>query len=617
MSETVSAHGQTIALPRAAALAIAIDAYLVVPLIGPALLLLAGNADFMFDPPGWVDTFYLLGYFWHYPEHLAHLAYHYKSSRLPWIVPGYLAHHVFTEVAASYVLHTTVLVGSSIALYVLLRDTVKDRLAAAVTAAAWSCCTWVHGIGGWNYHVVAAGGYYLVGLWLLVRTAASRHARALPVLAGVSLAASIHTHTLFVAFAPAVALLYMTGLEGGLRTNARRICGDALHVIGGAFLVTAVLGAINGLTGGAWLFFMPQVEYTWSLGREGNRWVQEPLTWVPVARHLVIPMLSLAAGLVWVAARAWRLTRLTPGERFAVSFVIQGWLAFGVMAYFQFAKRQTVLDWSYAAFPLYCHVFPVIGAVLSQTAKTVRRHDLAFALGCAVVIVAALAVLLPDRIFEQLTPLLHQIGLSQSPPVLTPLASGAAALILMAVLPARARILAFAVVFAVLNAWLAPAPSAYGIGTPGIRRDMVVVIRHLDRFTTSVDPSLVGIKYWFERETVQGPRGAFDLADVFTSYVSTRSRTANRAALDRPDLTAEQLSPWLLRPGRCLGLLSSSTKHDELLARVKRRFSDIDSPLIEVGRGQLTRGALSVAITILALPVERGARPGYLCTATS
>src|SRR5262245_54559290 len=44
------------------------DIFLTVPVIGPVLLLLAGNADFMFDPPGWIDAFGMVGRFWHYAD---------------------------------------------------------------------------------------------------------------------------------------------------------------------------------------------------------------------------------------------------------------------------------------------------------------------------------------------------------------------------------------------------------------------------------------------------------------------------------------------------------------------------------------------------------------------
>ena len=41
-----------------------------VPILVPGVLLAAGNDGFGFDPPGHVDAFVYLGYFWHYPEHL-------------------------------------------------------------------------------------------------------------------------------------------------------------------------------------------------------------------------------------------------------------------------------------------------------------------------------------------------------------------------------------------------------------------------------------------------------------------------------------------------------------------------------------------------------------------
>ena len=342
------------------------DPFIVAVVTGPLLLLLASNDDFMFDPIGWLDSYNQLGYFWHYPEHVAHLDRDYKSSRLPWILPGYVAHAIFDEATAWFVLHTAVLIGGGTAMYLLLRDLLSDRLAAAVAAAAWSCCTWVHGLGGWNYQIVAAGSYYLLGLWCIVRASQGRGV-AQPMLAGAALAAAVHTHTSFAVLAPVVALFCCPALDETPRARALRIVGDALWIAAGALLATAVLSAVNVATGGRWDFFRPQIDHAISLSRR-DPWVLQPSVWISSARHLVIPVLALTAGIAWVVAHGSRMRVAGDPTRVAGSLVAQAWLAFGLMAYIQFVRQQTVLQ-SYFALPLYCHAFPALGAMLAQTER--------------------------------------------------------------------------------------------------------------------------------------------------------------------------------------------------------------------------------------------------------
>ena len=215
-----------------------IDWYLWVPVLGPALLMLAGNTDFMFDAPGWVDPFGLLGRFWHWAEQNPSFE-EYKNSRLPWILPGFVLHRLFETVTASYILHAIALLSSSIAVYLVVRDVLEDRPAAAVTSAAWSCYTWIHGDAGWDYQSLAACAYYLFSMWMFAKSAVSQtRARIWALGGGAALACAVHTHLVFAGFVPVIAMLYAVRLTGsvvqtrpsprfgGTARVARRNCRD-------------------------------------------------------------------------------------------------------------------------------------------------------------------------------------------------------------------------------------------------------------------------------------------------------------------------------------------------------------------------------------------------------
>ena len=586
------------------------DRFLAVPLIGPVLLLLAGNADFMFDPPGWIDAFGMVGRFWHYADQNP-LFEEYKGSRLPWILPGFVLHHLFDEVTASYILHTIVLIGSSVGVYLLLRDTLHDRPVAGVTAAAWSSYTWIHGNGGWNYHTAAAAAYYVWGLWMLARSTSAPRPRLWLAGSGAMLVSAVQTHIVFAGFLPIAALLYIPLLERGRREGWRDGAVAAGYVAAGAVGATMLLGAIDVASGGSWLFFLPQIEYTLYFVETGNRWLRGTSAWIPTARYMVIPCIALAGAFPWLAS-AWLKRRNTTAEsRFACVLVVQGVLAFGLMAYLQFVAGQTVLDYPYVTVPLYCHVFPMLGAFLWSSRRDGTRADLLFTLAMALVIAAPLLLLLPSWLPQHMRAFTHAVRIPDSSVVLAPFLVGAAALPL-GLLRGRSRIAAFSIVYGLLNAWLAAAPNAYGIGTAGVNRDMLVAFRSLEQYTTELDPSLFAIRYWGEPGMVEGVSGPIDMADVFRSFLAIRRRSLITVAYDRPDTRVDQLTQADLYSSNCIGVLSTAAGHQDVVDRITNRFSEIGVRLRPVGHHRADSGPFSIALTVLTTRPADDPRPGLL-----
>jgi hypothetical protein len=587
-----------------------LDGFLAVPIIGPLLLVLSGNANFMFDRPGWIDAFGMVGHFWHYADHNP-LFEAYKGSRLPWILPGFVLHHFFDAVTASYILHTGVLLASSLAVYLILRDTLHDRPVAAITAAAWSSYTWIHGSGGWNYHVAAASTYYVWGLWMLARSTASERRDLWLLGSGAMLVSAVHTHTLFAGFVPIAALLYVPALRESGRDRWREGTVVAGYAIAGAVGATLLLGGIDAATGGSWLFFLPQIEYTLDFIDKGNRWLLEPVAWLPTASYLVIPCLVLVVTLPWLAIE-WRRSAFTTLEsRFALVLVVQNVLASGLMVYLQFGGGQTALDHPHFAFPLYCHTFPTIGALLWSSRRRSTRADLPFAVVMAFAIVAPLLLLLPSWLPQHLPVFTNALRLPRSPLVLAPFVLGMAALPL-GLLQGRMRIAAFSIVFALLNAGLVATPDAYGIRTPGINRDMLVVFRSLDRFMTALDPSLFAVRYWGEPGIVSGADGPVDMAAVYRSFLAIRRRSLVTAAYDRPETRASELTEADLYHASCLGILSTPAVHQDVVDRLTRRFADLGVPLRPVGHHRAESGRFSIALTVLTSRPPNDPRPGLL-----
>jgi hypothetical protein len=547
-----------------------------------AVLIGAGNEDFGFDPAGWLDPFMYFGYFWHYPDHPPALDHDYKASRLPWILPAYASHALLDTTAATYLLVCLTLCAGGMGLYVLVRDTANDSRAAAAVAVAWTACTGVHGIGGWNYHVLASADYFLVASALAFRSATSSPRTA--IMSGVFAAAAVHTHLLFVAFAPLLILTYWSGMAPSHHDWRSFGTYIGLAVVG-AFGLTVVLGAVNAGTGGDWLFFVPQILRARHLMTYDEWWL-ETSVWLPTARYLIIPLAFMMAALPTLCrAGAPRASRV---------IVIQAWAAFALMCVAQFWRRQATLDHDYLAFPLYPYAFACGGIALSDARF---RQDTTVPLLAAAIILMPLLLLMPVALPSSMNAAAAALSLNQ-PIILGPLLFGLAGVVVFTLTRNGVRLGMFAVWFAVLNAWLAPAPSAYGIQTPGYRRQMLELFREADGLTTAFDPRLDGIKYWFEDEPLPIRSGQLSLGDVFDSYVSTRGWTGNLLG-QRSRVRVEELTRADLDAAVCVAVLASPGTSAQRESELQARFDSLGAPLEVVTRRHLKRRDLVFDLVLM------------------
>lgn len=567
------------------------DGYLLFPLAVPLALVAAGNDAFGFDPAGWLDAFMYAGYFWHYPEHVAALEDHYKISRLPWILPGYLAHQLWGVVGASLALAYATTAGSAAGLYLLVREALADRRAAAVVAVAWACCTGAHGVGGWNYQVLAASGYYLAAAWLVVRAARRATPATSAAPAGALLASALHTHLLLVMLVPLLALLYWAARPPGRAPSSD--ARAAAWLATGALALTLVLAAVNGATGGAWLFFMPQITQAQRLAVPGNNpwWIADVAAWLPSARYLVVPTACLVLGLVGAISG-----RRQPDARMRVMLVGTGWGALAVMAYFQFFRQQTILDYSYMAFILYVHAFPCAAVALADTPLPRTRPWQVLA--AAAVLLGSLLTLLPGP-WPALLP--RAFGALGTAPITAPLVVGVAGAVATAFVPRGLRVFVFAVWFTALNLWVVPDVTAYGVRTPGSRREMLTLFREMDRFTANLDPTLIGIKFWLSQEQVPTARGDVALAPLFDSFVATRTWQPNLLARTSPGVAIASLTVEDLDRGACVGILSSPGRQAELAAAMTAQVAELGRPPHVVAAGTFASGELTVALTVIRI----------------
>jgi hypothetical protein len=578
------------------------DWLILLPVLCPAILLLAGNDAFAFDPPGFLDSFIYLGYFWHYPEHLWVFDHNsnYKISRLPWVLPGAAAHALLSPVPAALVLAYVTLTGAAVALYLQIRDALRDRYAAAALGVMLACCTGMHAPGGWYYQALPAATYYLWSCWLLTRAAiSSRRSAGWAFAAGASFAAAVHTHVFLIVFAPLLALLYWGVLCAAGERRPPRWGSMVASVTAGAVGLTVMLAAFNRATGGEFLFFLPQFELSFKLA-DTDPWWLPAKQWLPGATYLVLPFAFTLIGLAGVPG-PWKGER-----RLAATLVALPCLATVITCVFQFWSRVTTLDYDYMAFVLYLHAFPAAAVALRRLDPDRRRVGAVF--GVAAVILASLLFLMPTELPAAMTALVRHVGLAGSARIVPPLLLGVAGAAAVAITPRRFRLPIVAVWFAIMNAWTAPQPSAYGVHTPGSRQAMLQTFRDVDDFTERLDPTLIGIKFWLSSETLNTAEGPLESQQVFDSLLATRGWLTNLFGRSSPGLPIETLTIQHLSRATCVGILSSPARQAALARAMSEHYAALDRPLGIVANQQFVRGDLAVALTVLK-PLDAKAHP--------
>jgi hypothetical protein len=579
-----------------------LDWLVLYPLLCPAVLVMANNDGFGFDPPGWLDSFMYLGYFWHYPEHLWVFDdnSNYKISRLPWLLPGVAAHALFSPVTAARVLAYGTLASAAVALYLHVRDAIQDRYAAAFVGVLLACCTGMHAPGGWYYHALPAAGYYLWSCWLTTRAArAGRRAAAWAAGAGACFAAAVHTHVFLVVFAPLLLLLYWGALdvEGGQRWARWRTATTSAFV--GAATLTAALAAINRISGGEWLFFLPQVEIALTLSQH-DRWWLPADQWLPGATYLVLPIALMVTGLS-TAFGAWKREQRLNG-----TLVVLPCLALAMTCVFQFWTRETTLDFDYMAFVLYLHAFAAAATAVACSTDAGWRRLALLACSTALVLLPLLA-LMPADLPTVMSRLVERVGLMQSPRIVPPILLSLIGIAIASAVPRRIRVVVVAVWFSIINAWIAPQPTAYGFGTPGIRQEMLETFREADLFTHRLDPTMIGIKYWMSTEDLPTPQGPLPSQQVFDSFLATRAWLTNLFARASPGLPIETLTREHLERAPCLGILSSLERQAPLAQAMMTHYASVDQPLVVIAERQFRRDDFAFALTVLR-PVSRARR---------
>ncbi len=243
--------------------------------------LLLINAAWAYTSDG-IDAWYYYGHFFNWMDYIQIHPDDYISSRLGYILPGYLIHQALPPIAANYVLSYITYAMGVVALY----EVVKKRLSqqtALMTAVFMGLYVPYATAQGWFY----VDGY-IVSLTLIVLLClhGTKHSRWWMLGAGLAFGLAVHSNMFALAFA--IPLIYY-GYT--LRRSWQALLLDGLVALIGFSLLTLLLCLINLAAGGRFLFFMASVDFS-TQSMTALNFISRG-NWLIQADHLVLPALVL------------------------------------------------------------------------------------------------------------------------------------------------------------------------------------------------------------------------------------------------------------------------------------------------------------------------------------
>ena len=313
-------------------------------------LLLAVNISWILTYPNTVDGWVYFGFFENPRSYLHAFGGTYYGTRLSWILPGAVVHQLLPDLPANFVLHIGLYCLGLLAIHSTLKRTAGER-AALVTAILLGTYSYYLYSIGWNYVDGAGIVYYAMAIVAITHAARWPRLRILTVAAGIAFAAAVHTNILWLA-------LGLPFVDYAVRLRRRgtvaALALDAVALIGGIVLCTAVLGLINVWLGSGFLFFRPSFAFAASTVLQPSAYHSPG--WLLGARWLIFPLA------VFISAAVWRARGIA--DPIARAFVDHFLLACVVFVLLQMAGRP-VLERTFSSSYLMPGMALAAGALLA------------------------------------------------------------------------------------------------------------------------------------------------------------------------------------------------------------------------------------------------------------
>ena len=549
-------------------------------LINPNLFMTPGGN-------GYLDPWFYTGFFLSLPEYLARFPGTYYGARISWLLPGYLAHRVFSTspIVANYVLHLSFFYALIAGVYLLVASAVNRRAALLVAlVVGWNPFTLT--ALSWDYPDGSGVVFLVLTLLCLDRAVnTSRGRRMAWAAGGGAFAVCLATSNLFL-----LLLWPVLGMFAWLRLGTAR-WREVLTIAGGSALGVAgavvAFGLVNERFGGPFQYFMPQITMARSQMTEANPWKAGGFAWLLRATWLVTIVLTGVGGLVALLTRSLVPRSLAWTMQIVVLVAVALWVV---------AENagSAVLQFSY--YTSYLSVVSLIALTLQADVSEARLDTRPFvAIACATMAILAAShwfILSEVRRFwigvdAHLAALLSwpAVRPDADRQIVSTVIAAASGLVALAVLrmvatPGR-RWLAFMPPFVLMSAAVPPdLPLRSTTGAHAYFRETVT----MHRYIAAQLPPDRRLRIWFSAKGVNGP-----VIGVASSFLWAYSLVN----YELPKLTADDVKQ-LDRHTRLVLLLSSPAQ----LMAVQPALADAGLTLSIVSQASFGSGDMRLYVVI-------------------
>lgn len=287
------------------------------------------------NAPGELDTWIYTAVFenWDYMYRVFGDTYY--VSRMPYLIPGYLVHQLFSPVASFYVVHWGYLFMGALAVFLLFRR-FYNRTIAALGYAAMLTNVLFYDTHVNDYYDGAVIAYLLLGLFFVVTSPASR-TPALRMATGGFFLCGAATTNLFAGIPVACMLVIYAAVRWpDLRYRPVRLLGqDTALVAAGAVVMLVACGLFSFASGGELFYLGNQLDVLGTLDlspykAQGYGFLaHEPKFLVPI-------FLLVVFGVLW-RRRFLSAWSTDPAVRLAAGSAAYLALLFGVVTVWEFA----------------------------------------------------------------------------------------------------------------------------------------------------------------------------------------------------------------------------------------------------------------------------------------
>lgn len=334
------------------------------------------NSSWLYTPIGYIDPWVNNGFFLHYADP-AFENWYYKIARLSWIIPGFVAYHIFRPIVANYILHMGCLLAS-VAFFYLTVARLFGPIIAFATAACFAVFIPFHGSGGWDYQNAPAGAYYILAFYLLTSAVFAKDMRLWLIGAGAAYASAIHATISFINMAPIMgAHFFILYRERYARFPAWHvILRTGLWYLVGAVVLTVLLGLVNVAVGRDFLFFKLLLNIVISRVQDSQGqeqwWLPWSTEWFLQGNYfyymmvIVVCLVTCAASVALAVIRS-RFNSVALSLQLQYVFIAVLWIVWQNVG-------QTALQPDYFAYPIFpVMFFGIAGAAANWQSATNQK----------------------------------------------------------------------------------------------------------------------------------------------------------------------------------------------------------------------------------------------------